>query len=85
MTIQPQSVLLRWFFIVGLLLVGLWASFDLITHPAVIAAAGQQAPVYLLLFVFAIVIYGWFALFRTRSVTAEALIALQRGIFWGLM
>lgn len=85
MTFQPQSVLIRWFFIVGLLLVGLWTSFDLITHPAVVATAGQQAPVYFLLFVFASVIYSWFALFRTRSVAAEARIALQWGISWGLL
>ncbi|HEV2662522.1 MAG TPA: hypothetical protein VGU68_18100, partial [Ktedonobacteraceae bacterium] len=85
MTFHPQSVLIRWFFIVGLLLVGLWTSFDLITHPAVVATAGQQAPVYFLLFVFAIVIYSWFALFRTRSVAAEARIALQWGISWGLL
>ena len=85
MTIQPQPLLIRWFFIICLLLVGLWVGFDLITHPAVIATAGEQAPVYFLLLVLAILIYGWFALFQTRSETASARIALQRGAFWGLL
>src|SRR5579859_6282142 len=85
MTIQLQSLLIRWFFIVGLLLVGLWVSFDVSTHPAVIATAGEQAPIYLLLLVAAMLIYGWFALFQIRSGTVKARIPLQRGIFWGLL
>jgi hypothetical protein len=85
MTIQLQSLLIRWSFIAGLLLIGLWVSYDLIAHPAVIATAGEQAPVYLLLLVTAMLIYGWFALFQTRSGTVEARIALQRRICWGLL
>jgi hypothetical protein len=85
MTIHPHAVLVRWFFLIGLLLVVGKISFDLLTHPAVVTTAGAQAPVYSLLLVFALLIYGWFALFRTRDATASEHIVLRQGSIFGLL
>jgi hypothetical protein len=85
MVAHHTSILVRWFLLVSLCLVVLDLSIDLITHPAVVTTAGIQLPIYFLLFALAILIYGWFALFRTRAASADERIALQRGTFWGLL
>jgi hypothetical protein len=79
------STLIRWSLITALLLVILTVAGELIASPAVVTAAGVQTPVYLILFVLAVLIYGWFALFRTRGATRAAQVALQTGILCGLL
>ena len=78
------SILMRWSLITALLLLLLAVTIELIATPTVVTAAGAQALVYLMLFVLALLIYGWFALFRTRPATRAAQGALQTGTLWGL-
>jgi hypothetical protein len=85
MTAHRQSVLVRWFLIASLLLLLIMFSIDLVEHPAVVTTAGTQGLAYLVLFVLAILIYGWFALFRTRSATLAERAALRQGTLWGLL
>ncbi|HEX7737188.1 MAG TPA: hypothetical protein VF458_20250 [Ktedonobacteraceae bacterium] len=78
------STLLRWSLITALLLLILTVVIEVISFPTVITTAGVQATVYLILFVLALFIYSWFALFHTRAATRAAQIALQTGTLWGL-
>lgn len=78
-------ILMRWSLITALLLVIFTVTRELISSPTIVSTAGAQAPVYLILFVLASLIYGWFALFRTRAATPEARVALQTGTLWGLL
>ena len=74
----PQlSILIRWSLITALLLLIITVAMEVISSPTVITTAGVQAPVYLILFVLALLIYGWFTLFRTRVATRAAQVALQ--------
>jgi hypothetical protein len=85
MAVSHKYAQVRWLLLIGLLLVILKSSYDLITHPVIVSTAGEQALVYLTLFVLALLIYGWFALFRIRASTASERIALQQGTLWGLL
>ena len=78
------SILIRWSLITALLLLLLAVTIELIATPTVVTAAGVQALVYLILFVLALLIYGWFALFRTRTPTRTEQGALRTGTLWGL-
>ena len=82
----PQlSTLIRWSLITALLLLILTVAMEVISSPTVVTTAGVQAPVYLILFVLALLIYGWFAIFRTRPATRAAQGALQTGILCGFL
>ncbi len=45
----------------------------------------RRVLVYLLLFVLAVLIYGWVALVHTRLATPAERIAVWQGTFWGLV
>lgn len=79
------STLIRWSLIIALLLLILTVAIEVTSSPTVVTAAGVQAPVYLILFVLALTIYGWFALFRTQATTRTAHVTLQTGTLWGLL
>jgi hypothetical protein len=84
MAVQRNGILARWGVLIGLLVVVLKSAYDLITYPEVVTSAGADALVYLLLLVLALLIYGWFALFRTRGAAPHARIVMQQGTRWGL-
>jgi hypothetical protein len=84
MIVHP-SLLVRWSLLTALLVLLLKVGGELLAYPAVVTTAGAQAPIYLILFGLAILMYGWFALFRTKASTPAEGIALQQGTFWGLL
>ncbi|MBA2391989.1 MAG: hypothetical protein H0V70_04510 [Ktedonobacteraceae bacterium] len=79
------SLLIRWSLISALLLLILGVAIGVISSPTLVTTIGAQAWVYLILFVLAVLIYGWFALFRTQARTPAAQAALQTGTLWGLL
>lgn len=79
------SILVRWSLVTALLLFILTVTIEIASSPTVVTTAGVQTPVYLILFVLALLIYGWFALFRTQKATGAAQVALQTGTLWGLL
>ena len=79
------STLIRWSLISALLLLLLLVTREVISTPTVVTTAGVQALVYLMLFALALLIYGWFALFRTRAATLAEQVALRTGTVWGLL
>jgi hypothetical protein len=85
MFLQRRYVLVRWCILAGLLVLVVKSGLDVISHPAVLTTAGGALPVYLALFAAALLIYGWFALFRIRTDTPAARIAAQQGTLWGLL
>ena len=85
MTAHRLSPLVRWSLIICVLLLIFKVTAELIAYPAVVTTAGVQAPVYLILFVLALLVYSWLTLFRTRAATREQFIALRVGTFWGLL
>jgi hypothetical protein len=56
-----------------------------IGNPGVVQTGGGAAWIYLALFVLAILIYSWFALFRTRRAAPAQGQALRIGTRWGLV
>jgi hypothetical protein len=85
MTFQHRYGLARWFLLPGLLVVIGKSAVDLITHPLVMTTAGEEGIVYLVLFLLVLLLYGGFALFRTRAATPDEQIALQQGMRLGLV
>jgi hypothetical protein len=78
--------LVRWFFGVSLLLLILGVGAALITYPAVVTTAScQQMLAYLLLFVLAVLIYGYVVLIRTHMATPAERIAVWQGAIWGFL
>ena len=85
MRVQQRYSLVRWFLLIGLLVVAGKSALDLISHPVVVTTAGGEALVYLILFILALLVYGWFALFRTLAATPGEQSAVQQGTLWGLV
>src|SRR5260221_8857597 len=78
--------LVRWFLGVSLLLLILGVGAALITYPAVVTTAScQQMLAYLLLFVLAVLIYGYVVLIRTHMATPAERIAVWQGAIWGFL
>lgn len=77
--------LVRWSLLASLVLFVLSSTLQFLVHPAVAIYGGSEMIVYLLLAVLAVLIYGWFALFRTHTGTADERVALRQGIVWGLL
>ncbi|MBV9614662.1 MAG: hypothetical protein JO031_04295 [Ktedonobacteraceae bacterium] len=84
MTVHP-SLLVRWSLLTALLVLLLKVGGELLAYPEVVTTAGTQAPIYLILFGLAILMYGWFALFRTKASTPAERMALRQGVLWGLL
>jgi hypothetical protein len=80
-----QIMLVRWFIVVGLLLLVCRVSIALIKHPLVLTTAGTTGVVYLVLFVSAVLIYGWFALYLISAATPAERVALGEGTRWGVL
>ena len=76
--------LLRWSLTAVLPLLILTVIIELFSTPTVVTSAQAPGLLYLTLLALALLIYGWFALFRTRAATPAAQIALRTGTRWGL-
>jgi hypothetical protein len=82
---MSSYVPVRWSFLLGLLIILLKSSYDLLTHPAVVSTAGAAAWFYLGLFTLALGIYGGAAWFLLRPTTRGQHIAAQQGTICGLL
>jgi hypothetical protein len=78
-------LLLRWAMLSGLLLLVIGVAADVIGNPGVVQTGGSATGIYLALFVLAILIYSWFALFRTPRAAPAQRLALRIGTRWGLV
>ncbi|GCE31566.1 hypothetical protein KDA_70500 [Dictyobacter alpinus] len=85
MITEGQMRLVRWCFLASLVLFILSSIIQLLEHPAVAIHGGTEIRIYLSLYVLALLIYGWFALFRTHTGTTDERVALQQGTCWGLL
>jgi hypothetical protein len=80
-----QIILVRWFIVGSLLLLVSELLIAMIKHPLVITTAGTTGAVYLVLFVSAVLIYGWFALYMMSPATPAERVALGEGTRWGAL
>ena len=78
-------VVVRWLLLGSLLLLIVAVGAALSVYPAVVTTAPSAALVYLGLFALALLIYGWVVLVHIRAATDAERIAMQHGIWWGLL
>lgn len=76
------SAAIRWFFGVSLSLITLKVAADLLAFPELIRTAGVQAPIYLAIFIVAVLVYSTFAIFCGHAPALQC-IALRQGTVWG--
>ncbi|HZR42182.1 MAG TPA: hypothetical protein VFB12_18825 [Ktedonobacteraceae bacterium] len=83
MTVHHLSLLVRGFLLAALLLFLLKVMLTLFADTVVLTLAG--ASIYLILFVLALLLYGWFILFRMQATTQAERMALRLGSLFGLL
>jgi hypothetical protein len=82
---HAANVSVRWLLLGSLLLLVVVVGAALSVFPAIVITDPSAALVYLSLFALAILIYGWVVLVHIHAATDAERIAMQHGIWWGLL